>query len=81
MLDSKYFLQVQRWTDPDSSMQGITVELKTDQGLFLDEARADQFDPKYEELVKFYDTARRSALNVETAIEDVEKVLAKLNLS
>lgn len=80
-LDTKYQLAVLFVTDEDSGIREVKLQLNDAEKVLLDEAKANEFDPKYPSLEKLFYAARRTATNAIDVIGEVEKVLLRLQAS
>jgi hypothetical protein len=76
-LPNDYVVYVWQWFDEDSGTTGITAKLEQ-RGQLLDKVMADEFRSSFSALSRLYDSARRSANNIDAVIDDVEKVLSSL---
>jgi hypothetical protein len=66
------------WVDDDTGAMGLSVCLRDKSGEMIDISTADQFSPEHGDIERFFSAARRSAYDVTSVIEDLEKVLLKL---
>lgn len=65
--------------DPRLGTSDVSIKLQDAAGKIIDQDTVDQFGPEYADLQQFFDTARRSANNVSSVIENVEQILLKLD--
>jgi hypothetical protein len=74
-------LSVRQWTDQNDGSCGITVSLNsgTDHDSMLDNIVVNEYSGKYDYFQAFFNSARRSALDVESTISDIEKQLSELS--
>lgn len=73
----KYTISTWEWSDQENDVEGYSVGIYEGEKQ-LDFVRADPYSPRYSRLEDFYRMARRSALNVESIIDEIEKTLGKL---
>ena len=68
------YVLVWEWTDGNSpETSGVSAQLKTSQEVILDAVICDEYDPNYRQVRDLYLAARRSALNVDSVIADIER--------
>jgi hypothetical protein len=74
------FIRVWEWSNPDSDATGVSVALLREKvsSDVLDAVVTDAYDSGYGETHELYLAARRSALNVDQVISEIEKALDKL---
>ncbi len=78
-LPDGHIIIVAQAADPRLGTSDVSIKLQDAGGKMIDQNTIDQFDPEYPDLQKFFDTARRSANNVSSVIENVEQILLKLD--
>jgi hypothetical protein len=74
-------VRIWQWSNSDSETTGISVNLQRGNdfaGEILDSIVADEYASAYEELLELYSAARRSALNVDAVISEIEAEIDKL---
>lgn len=77
----KTSIKVWNWSSPEDDTTGVSVNLyrgNSSNGEVLDAVIADQFDSAYANVFELYSVARRSALNVDAVISEIEDELDKL---
>lgn len=76
----KHILDVWTGVDDDDGSSWVSIALR-DRGAgnqVLDTTTASQFSPRYDRLLRFFQTARRSALNVDAVISSIKQDLVSL---
>ncbi|MEI1251994.1 hypothetical protein [Rhizobium aouanii] len=72
-----FLVRIWQWQDNDDDTSGYTVQLLRGSKV-MDTARASQYGSKFGLLEAVFEGARRSYLNVDEVIADLEGELAKL---
>lgn len=76
----KHRLDVWSGTDDDDGTRWVSVQLREPgpDGQVLDATTADQFSPRYDRLMRMFQIARRSALEVDAVISSIKQDLELL---
>ena len=77
----KHAVGVWSGIDEDDGSRWVSVELRGREvsGAVLDSTTASEFSPRYDRLLRFFQAARRSALNVDSVIDSIKQDLAGLS--
>ena len=73
----KYYVRTWTWTDENDGTNGISIGLlKTkSESTFIETVYTDTFSTKYSRYEELHSYARRSALNLNKIIDDIDKEL------
>lgn len=74
-------LKVWQWTDENDGSSGISVMLSGGKvhETVLDHITVSEYSGKFDKYKDFFNVARRSALQVDSKIADIQKALSKLS--
>ncbi len=78
VLPDGHKIVVWEWADGNTGTPGVSVSLEDKEGTTIDQSMADEFNPKYADLRDLLQAAKRSAHDVNSVIESLEKVLLRL---
>jgi len=76
-LSGDYSVVVWEWSDPETDERGITAQLMR-RHTILDAIRSDHYGVSYSNLQRLYNVARRSANNIDEAIDVISGLLKSL---
>lgn len=74
----KYFVQVWEWTEADSETEGITVGINDSSDVQIDHLIVDQYSSRHNTFQELYMAARRNALGLDEALDEIASELEKL---
>jgi|GEM_PF-4814953 len=73
-----FYIKTWKWSDEESDINGVTVQLLDRKHQLLDEAVADEYNTRYTKLSLVHDLARRSANDIPDVISNLKKSLKTL---
>jgi hypothetical protein len=72
-----YAISTWEWSDQNTDASGYSVDISRD-GSQIDYIAVDEYSSKYNSVQSLFQNARRSALNVEAVINDIERQIKML---
>ncbi|MCZ8377110.1 MAG: hypothetical protein O9342_17195 [Beijerinckiaceae bacterium] len=72
-----YKIRIWKWTDVNTDESGYSIAMIDKSNETIDSILASEYNTKYERMENVFSIARRSALNVDSVIEEIEEALNK----
>lgn len=74
----KYFVLVWEWSDHETETSGVTVGINDSTGEQLDHLMVDQYSSRHTLFTELFMSARRNALGLDRALDEIADELEKL---